>query len=192
VLALIVGLASASAASPAHADVVMGPPRDCPPGAVGDTSHNGPWCRPTTCTSDAECVGVGARFDQQAPARVCREQPLCIETRSERSQSGWSHGKPFERTLAHGVCAAGSTCTAPASCETVKRCVEPATPAAEPPAPAVADVPAPAAPEPASGEAPPAAAASRCDVGSRSRPADALWLLGLLGLARRRRGAPTA
>ena len=187
VLALTLGLATLFAASSVHADAVMSPPADCPPGAVGATSHNGPWCRPTTCTSDADCVGVDRRFDGQAPARVCREQPLCIETRSEPSHSGWSHGKPFERIFAHGVCPAGTTCTAPASCETAKRCVVPATPP-EPATPTPEPTPEPApTPAPPSTEAPPAASASRCDVVRLAQPADALWLLALPVLARRRR-----
>lgn len=191
VVALFVGLVVGSAATPARADAVMPPPADCPPGAAGATSHNGPWCSPTTCSTDADCAGVGAQFDARAPARVCVEQALCVEAREEKSQSGWSHGQPFARTFAHGVCSAEVPCAAPAKCEAAKRCVVPTpgtvTPTQPEPEPAPSSSPE-TRPAPASGEQPPAAASgSRCRVAGSSEPTGALWLLGALGLAWRRR-----
>ncbi|MBL9104754.1 MAG: hypothetical protein JNL82_27670 [Myxococcales bacterium] len=182
VVAASVGLVALSASS-ARADAVMPPPRDCPDGAVGDTGHNGPWCRPTTCNVDGDCAGVGERFGGgSAPARVCREQGLCVEVRSEKSASGWSHGQPFERTFAHGACGDAAACTAPATCEAVKRCVVAAAPTTgaptQPPVVGTPPTPAPAPP----------AAESRCSAGGTT-PAGGLWLLALVGL-RRRRGCP--
>ncbi len=37
------------------ADVVQSPPKDCPPGSRGVTSHAGPACVVANCESDAEC-----------------------------------------------------------------------------------------------------------------------------------------
>jgi hypothetical protein len=107
-------------ASDARADAVISPPKNCPPGAIGDTSHNGPWCRPTSCVDDDDCKKE-LRWNDKRP-RVCVDQALCVEQRSEKSRSGWSHGTPFRRAIAHGECAADASCKI-GTCERAKRCV---------------------------------------------------------------------
>lgn len=117
-LLLLLALVLAPARA-ARADAVSGPPSSCPPGARGATSHNGPWCEPTTCKTDADCGKSTSSWEKN----VCREQPLCVETRSEPSQSGWTWGAPITRRIAHGVCDENNLCTPPSVCEIEKRCV---------------------------------------------------------------------
>jgi MYXO-CTERM domain-containing protein len=108
------------AAHDSRADAVDGPPSSCPPGARGESSHNGPWCQPTTCKADTDCGKSTSSWSKN----VCHEQPLCVETRSEGSRSGWSFGTPITREIAHGVCDSSGACPSPASCQTAKRCIE--------------------------------------------------------------------
>ncbi len=111
---VVAGLVFAAVALPrvAHADAVMGPPKDCPVGARGQTSHNGPWCAPTTCADDTKCPS----------GEVCREQALCVATETVPSRSGWSWGKPITLSTAYGTCDKGAAC-AKGTCEVALRCV---------------------------------------------------------------------
>lgn len=104
----------------ARADAVAGPPASCPPGSRGETSHNGPWCDPTTCKTDADCGKSTSAWEKN----VCRDLPLCVETRTEPSQSGWTWGTPITRRIAVGPCDTNNLCAAPAVCESEKRCVK--------------------------------------------------------------------
>lgn len=113
-------LLALSASPAALADAVMPPPDGCPSGAAGETSHNGPWCSPTTCAADLDCPKSTSAWEKY----VCREQPLCVEMRSETSQSGWSWGKPITRAIAHSECDADGLCAAPSTCDVAKRCVK--------------------------------------------------------------------
>lgn len=110
----MVGLVLAALVAPraARADAVMPPPKDCPTGARGQTSHNGPWCAPTTCAADKDCPS----------GEICREQALCVSTETVPSQSGWSWGKPISLSTAHATCDKGAAC-AKGTCETARRCV---------------------------------------------------------------------
>lgn len=101
----------------ALADAVPPPPTSCPPGASGQTSHNGEWCAPTTCNADADCAHY------EGGKRVCVAQALCVERREEKSASGWSHGQPFTRELAHASCDPKGAACALGSCVEAKRCV---------------------------------------------------------------------
>jgi MYXO-CTERM domain-containing protein len=181
-LAVAIWLGGLSLSPGARADAVPGPPTNCPPGAVGDTSHNGPWCRPTTCASDDDCV-KNASYWEKGITRVCREQPLCVETREEKSKSGWTWGKPITRDFALGACGSGASCVAPARCETAKRCV-----VAESDSPGPVGLPSPAG---SPGSAGPAGGKSMCGVTGPAPGEDLLPLGALLGLAavawRRRR-----
>ena len=52
----------------ARADAVGPPPADCPAGSFGDSCHGGPFCRPSTCESDAACAG----------GEICQEVKVCV------------------------------------------------------------------------------------------------------------------
>src|SRR5262245_44352945 len=108
-VAITVALGALSLSPGAAADAVMPPPDNCPPGSVGEASHNGPWCRPTTCTTDADCDKLRT-YEQPAVPRVCREQPLCIESRTEPNRSGWRSREPITRQLALSTCSSGASC----------------------------------------------------------------------------------
>jgi hypothetical protein len=95
-------------ASPAAADVVGPPPDNCPNGSYPDSSHAGPTCWPTVCTSNNECTS----------GEVCVERALCIEP-----VQGWGRGGQF--TLDHAVtsCDGSGVCPPGASCMTNHRCM---------------------------------------------------------------------
>lgn len=92
----------------AFADKVPPPPEECPPGATPATNHGGPYCRPGTCTTDADCEG----------GNVCQEQALCIATDTYSARKGQA-----TRQVAEGVCNNGGSCASPATCQSAKRCV---------------------------------------------------------------------
>ncbi len=112
-------LATSTADGAARADAVPPPPSDCPPGAIGETGHNGPYCTPKACTTDAECTD---RRGYDARPRTCAPLAICVETRKEPSASGWSHGTPITRRFAHEVCASDGACPV-GSCERGHYCV---------------------------------------------------------------------
>lgn len=103
----------------AHADAVPPPPSDCPPGAIGETGHNGPYCTPKACTTDAECSD---RLGYDKRPRTCTPLAICVEARKEPSASGWSHGTPITRRFAHEACGDDGAC-AVGSCERGHYCV---------------------------------------------------------------------
>jgi MYXO-CTERM domain-containing protein len=112
-------LVASSSGGAARADSVPPPPTDCPPGAIGQTGHNGPFCTPKACASDAECT---ARTGNDTRARTCAQLAICVETRKEPNASGWSHGTPITRRFAHEACASDGAC-ALGSCERGRFCV---------------------------------------------------------------------
>lgn len=127
----------------AWADRVPGPPKDCPAGAVGETSHNGVWCQPTTCEGDGDC----GRFNYDRRPRVCQARGLCLEDKA--TENFRNEGQTFTRTYAHRACSADSDC-AVGKCVTAKRCVL-TEEAAQPTPAAPASAPASDTPKPRSG-----------------------------------------
>ncbi len=117
----------------ARADVAPPPPEElaCSPGAIGAVAtipsdaldergrpaRPWPYCRPTTCTSDAECTG----------GRVCstEEVGLCVR---DRVDFGVTSREAIERG-----CEQNGTClNLQSTCERARRCVP--APAVAPPA----------------------------------------------------------
>lgn len=96
----------------ALADVVPSPPTDCRDGSHGRTGHAGPWCNPTTCTTDADCREEGT---------TCREAALCVQTQ-EYSVGGWAGDQRSTRDIAHGPCGANGQC-AEGECRRAKYCM---------------------------------------------------------------------
>src|SRR5262245_59723654 len=91
----------------ARSDLVEPRPDACPPGAIGQASHAGPYCAPTTCATDEDC---SRNMEQPSRKRVCREQPLCVHTEPIKSRL---EGVDAKRTVASGVCPGGDGCAAP-------------------------------------------------------------------------------
>jgi len=110
---LLAALVLASGA--VRADVVRPPPTECPPGAIGETSHGGPHCVAYVCERGCKA------------GTSCQSMGLCIEKRHGGSIDG-----PFEFEAVAGVCAAGGKCER-GTCVTLKVCA-PSKPA---PAPAM-------------------------------------------------------
>jgi MYXO-CTERM domain-containing protein len=100
----------------ARADVVRPPPRNCPDGAHGESGHAGPYCTPSPCVADGDCGGFGRGF-------VCVEISLCVNV---VEYTDWS-GQTYTRDEVVGVCGPGGSCTAPATCDTGKKCAPPQT-----------------------------------------------------------------
>jgi MYXO-CTERM domain-containing protein len=185
-----------SAAS-ARADAIEGPPA-CPPGARGQSAHEGQWCVPALCESGC---GEG---ETCAPRRVCVQTARVIPGGLRPTEP------PAEpRELVVATCEADGTCTGgeepppptvgelPLSrprCDVRQVCV----PAALPPFPPASEL-APPLPE-APPSDPPAVeqveahtrASARsgcgCSVGSRAPGGLAVLVLLALTLAGRRRG----
>lgn len=121
----------------ALADDVPSPPDDCAPGSRGQTWHNGPYCEPVPCTTDAECPA-------RIPGTVCREVALCVESRTWPNAGGLSPipetpeqeaAMRVTRDVAHGACEGGTAC-AEGTCRVERRCApRPVRPPAPPPAP---------------------------------------------------------
>lgn len=166
----LVWLVAASAGGAARADAVPPPPSDCPPGAIGETGHNGPYCKPKGCTTDAECTD---RLGYDKRPRACVPLAICVEERKESSRSGWSHGTPITRRFAHEACDDDGRCEV-GSCEKGNHCA------------IIADEP------PATTAAPtgvPAKGCGGCDAGGADLAA---WLAIAAGLALRARTASDA
>jgi MYXO-CTERM domain-containing protein len=158
--------------APGQADVVRGPPTNCPPGSRGDSGHEGPACVVHDCSTDAECKG----------GKVCRKQSLCthVHEYGHRRQPG----RKFKRTVVTSTCSKPADCKAPDTCSTAKRCVPKSVPSSGTAKPK---------PTPTTGStsAPPSSS-SKCATaapGSRNTAASWLWLLGLVAALRARRRA---
>ena len=95
------------------------PPQNCAPGSVDSQSHEGSYCRPLDCTSDAQC----------GKELVCQSQALCIYTTTYYARPD---GREAKRSSAAGACSKEKACTVGA-CETAKRCVPKAGASAKPP-----------------------------------------------------------
>lgn len=93
----------------ARADVVGDPPPDCPAGSVGSVCHGGPFCRPVTCTADAECSDGG----------TCQDVMACIGGIQCGGLEGG--GDPPIDTF-EGVCDKGA-CTGKSVCTAIKQCL---------------------------------------------------------------------
>jgi hypothetical protein len=186
-------VAGATLASPAaFADAVRPPPADCSPGSIGQSSHLGPYCQPTTCGTEDDCKRHRTWDDRDGTRRwVCREDVgLCLQDKDfTRWRLGPDAGQNL-RPVAVGACGAGGECAAPAKCEVAKRCVE---------LPAAAPVPTiPSASPTATGADPtatgvPSGTGCGCAIGERRAPAGALsaalLMVGLAAARGRRRRA---
>lgn len=119
-------LACATVALPrrAHADAVPPPMPGCPVGSVGQTDHNGPFCSPSQCQTDADCERARAAWGPPSEGEMrCAPHALCIRNETLQSNSGWSMGQPFVRATAVGPCGPEGVCAEGAKCETAHRCV---------------------------------------------------------------------
>ena len=87
----------------ARADDIAPPPSDCPPGAVGASSHLGEWCRPATCTTNADC----------AAGQTCRPGALCVEHETG-TLGAHQQNAPYTRDVVRGPDC--NACAAPAHC----------------------------------------------------------------------------
>lgn len=176
----------------AHADAIDGPPA-CPPGSRGDAAHEGQWCEPWPCTSDAECGG-----GRCVPWRVCTRVASVVPG------GRWAEPPPAQpRTLVVGTCDPSRACTGteepppptvgsfegapPPRCDEASYCV----PVALPPFPGRASEPAQpsSARAPAEQASPAPATSSRncgCRVAATSTRGSGL-LVGVIALALRRR-----
>jgi hypothetical protein len=78
----------------------------CPEGSVLSAPPDGvEVCAPQDCADDADC----------GPGRMCKDRPLCVESRGPGLGTTKS---------AVGTCESGGSCTYPAQCdEASKRCV---------------------------------------------------------------------
>ncbi|MBX3274024.1 MAG: hypothetical protein KF729_27410 [Sandaracinaceae bacterium] len=116
--ALASGLAVAALVSLAHArasaDRVPPPPADCPRGSVGQTSHAGPYCAPTSCEG-----GRGCERGQR-----CEEIALCIarERYTPHSRLAGDAPRATYRDVARGPCVDGA-CPRGGTCRRAPRCV---------------------------------------------------------------------
>lgn len=131
---LLVVLAVFALAPGARADDVEPPPRDCPAGTRGRSSHSGPHCAVVPCESPCpaglSCVDHG----------FCIERVACGHIRDE--------GDCFIDHVV-GECDAAGAC-ARGTCATHRVCLGPSAPPAAPPAPTPAAA-APAAAETSGG-----------------------------------------
>jgi MYXO-CTERM domain-containing protein len=121
---LAAGLLGAPAA---YADAVPQAPETCPPGTIGQSSHAGPFCRVTTCSTDADCERWSARKQY-----VCRRvAPVCV---GEMDVSAPHMRVPDAgrgtTKVADAACGPGGTCSPGWTCETASRCVDADGPAA--------------------------------------------------------------
>lgn len=162
----------------ARADAIAGPPA-CPPGARGASAHEGEWCEPWPCTSDAECEG-GRCVRWRVCTRVASVTPGGLRARPV---------PPEPRTLVVGTCDPARACdgteeppppvvgtfegAAPPACDDARYCVPAALPPlpAGPTPPAASESPAPSASAPT----PPATAPRNCGCRVAGSPARAPW-----------------
>ncbi len=112
-VALVLGLTSN-----ARADVVFPPTDACPPGAIASTSHAGPHCAPSLCTTPSDC-----RASSRSPpiAFECAEAGLCVGTRHVFG----GRGGRVDLALAYGSCRVGADCPTGVPCEIATRCIAP-------------------------------------------------------------------
>jgi len=165
----------------ASADAIRPPPKDCPAGSVGSSSHCGPECKPLACNSDDDC----------RDSKVCKETSLCIES-GERGRCGKvpasQRTKKYPYKAAHGECPDKGDCEK-GTCVPAKRCVT--APKAAPPPPKKETKAEPPEPEP-TGATPPTEPSNPsgcrgCQVGDTQGSAWLLLLLlGLFLVGRRR------
>jgi len=104
---LVYVLATLAWGATTYADVVGPPPPSCPAGSQGESCHGGPYCRPWTCTSDADCPG----------SRACRSLPLCV---TNLECGVW---EPYSVVAVDSACPGGSECRR-GVCRSFKVCVE--------------------------------------------------------------------
>ena len=95
----------------ARADAVGPAPEDCPAGSFGDSCHGGQFCRPSTCESDAACVG----------GETCQEVKVCVGGIQCGGGIETADDPPIP-TFA-GLCKDDGTCDGEASCQPLKQCV---------------------------------------------------------------------
>lgn len=107
---LLVVLGSLSA----RADAVPPPPEDCPPGALGQTGHDGPYCTPSTCDGTCE------------EGRTCRSIGLCVVTEERPCGGMTTPGETctYQHVEALGTCNDQADCTTGGECQIADRCVE--------------------------------------------------------------------
>ncbi|MBN8615890.1 MAG: hypothetical protein J0L92_35185 [Deltaproteobacteria bacterium] len=143
VLLASIVLSTLGLGAPARADAIMGPPDDCAPGSIAMSSHWGAWCEDTTCTTDADCAGVGNPYGLPAPPRVCRTTSVCVPTGTTRATGARTLDSPRGSYPGPGrpVTGACSTSTACSEgvCDEALRCVlgdaQPDPPSPPPPPP---------------------------------------------------------
>ncbi|AKT43058.1 MYXO-CTERM sorting domain-containing protein [Chondromyces crocatus] len=126
VLSSVVSVALTLLGRDAHADAVMPPPDECPPGALPRTSHIGPYCQPSTCETGVDCPHLEPRLlPRKGFPLVCRERALCVTERIEPDGPPFREDDPgsVRRPIAVSSCDEATSCAAPARCETTKRCV---------------------------------------------------------------------
>ena len=101
---------------PAFADAIGPPPDTCPPGAVGESSHEGAWCQPSTCSTDGHCPD-GSKCREGVGLCVSQQEVPCGGLYPPELE-------PCTTTLieAHGSCTTDSDCTR-GTCQTAPRCV---------------------------------------------------------------------
>lgn len=96
-------------ATPASADVVWPPPRFCPPGAIGVTSHGGPYCAPATCRPGTDaCSDLRERWEYAPGQMECQRTAVCIEEQTAPAQ-GYQHGSAT-RHVVRDLCTTGGDC----------------------------------------------------------------------------------
>ena len=139
----------------AHADVVMPPPEDCPPGQVGTTSHGGPSCAreaPKNCAPGyrgeigGSCVLAACSSDPECEAGTrCLQVDACQELR-ELYWNGWywraqrrvapnnllggppepqPDGDPPKAWVKLRICGQDGACNSPAECRPMGLCYPP-------------------------------------------------------------------
>lgn len=113
--ASLAALALLLLSSDAHADAVPPEPDDCPEGAVGDTDHGGPHCRPTECTTSSECKDKAGYWGRDKSFTCKADVGLCVKV------VDIVYGK---RPTAMDDCDDDGDCDDGAKCIVTKRCVE--------------------------------------------------------------------
>jgi hypothetical protein len=139
----------------AHADAVMPPPEDCPPGQVGTTSHGGPACAreaPKNCAPGyrgevgGSCVLADCSSDAECEAGTrCVQVDACQELR-ELYWNGWywraqqrvprsnllggppapqPEGDPPKAWVKLRICGQDGACNSPAECRPMGLCYPP-------------------------------------------------------------------
>jgi hypothetical protein len=146
----------------ARADAI-GIPADiqCPPGSAISANHAGHWCEvQRACTADTGCYD--GEICSPDPVAVCAD----VETYTMGGRLATDVATPHSIRVGRGPCDA--SCTAPASCDTARRCVR------RPPAP-----PAPVAPS-ASPAASTSSSSCRAAPGNRGGAGSLAAVIGLV------------